>query len=200
MRKFLLAITTGFFALATGFFAVTGAAPTTYRVEPVNATVAFSITKWGLLVEEGAFRDFTGNVTYDAKNPERSQASFSVRTASIDTKNSDRDDTLRSDDFLHAARHPQLTFKSTRVVPLSSDTARVTGDLTIRGVTRSITISVRLLGRSHQPDVGDLAAFETSFEIDRRHFGVLGSRWSAPFPGILGKTVKVRIVAGGVRR
>jgi polyisoprenoid-binding protein YceI len=200
MRMFLLALTTGFFALTTGFFAITGAAPTTYRVEPVNATVAFSIMKWGVLVEEGTFRDFMGNVTYDEKNPERSQVSFSVRAASVDTKNSGRDEALRSDDFLHAARHPQLTFKSTRVVPLTGETARVTGDLTIRGVTRSITIPVRLLGRSHQPEVGDLAAFETSFEIDRRDFGVLGSRWSGHFPGVLGNTVKVRIVAGGVSK
>jgi polyisoprenoid-binding protein YceI len=195
MKAFLL-------ALAAVLIAAPAPAPaaTTYSVDPTNATIGFSIVKWGVIREEGIFRDFTGTIVFDRMKPDESRVTFTVSSRSIDTKNSTRDETLRSADFFHAERYPRLTFRSTKVVPRSNDIAEVTGDLTIRGVTRRITIPVRLLGTRSEPGVGQIAAFETSFEIDRRTFGVLGTRWSGATPGILGNTVSVRIVAGGISR
>lgn len=191
MRRALIA-TILFLALAAD------GKPKTYRVEPVNGTVGFSIVKWGVIREEGSFRNFVATVVYDPRNVAASRVDFTIDAKSIDTKNSTRDETLRSEDFLHVSRYPRLTFRSTRVVPAGTNAAQVTGDLTIRGVTRRVTIPVRLTGMAARKEGGDLAAFETSFVIDRRQFGVNGSRWSAGAPGILANQVSIRIVAGAV--
>jgi len=175
-------------------------AATQFRVEPVNATVAFSIKKWGVIEEEGAFRDFDGTILFDGKDPSKSRVDFEVQARSIDTKNGNRDSTLRSEDFFHVSKYPTLSFRSTRVAPRGDGVADVTGDLTIRGVTRRITVPVRLIGISLQPRVGEIAAFETSFTIDRRTFGVNGGGWTAAAPGVLGNTVTIRIAAGAIAK
>jgi polyisoprenoid-binding protein YceI len=166
-----------------------------YQVEPVNGSVTFSVMKWGVIREEGAFRDFRANIHFDEREPAKSRVDFEVDTKSVDTKNDNRDGTLRSEHFLHASKYPRLTFKSVRVVPRGANVADVTGDLTIRGVTRRITVPVRLLGRREK-----YVGFETFFKIDRMAFGVTGGSWAAEAPGVLGKEVTIRIVAGGVKR
>jgi polyisoprenoid-binding protein YceI len=121
---------------------------------------------------------------------------FDVDTASVDTKNRNRDETLRSVDFLDVAKYPLMRFRSTRVVPRSGNTADVTGNLTIHGVTKAITVPVKLVGARDR-----YAGFETTFTIDRRDFGITGGRWVAGGPpGILGTEVTIRIVAGGVMK
>ena len=174
-------------------------AATLYQVEPVNGTVSFSLMKWGVIREEGSFRDFKADIHYDAKEPAKSRVAFEVKAASVDTKNDSRDGTLRSADFFHVAKHDKLTFRSVRVVPRSKDVADVTGDLTIKGVTRRITVPVRLLGISKHGR-NELAGFETSFRIDRRAFNITGGRWTAAAPGVLGNEVTIRVMAGGVKR
>ncbi len=172
-------------------------AATLYRAEPVNGTVGFSIMKWGVIKEEGTFRDFKADIVFDEKQAAASRVAFDVNVASVDTKNDDRDSTLRSADFFDAKRHPKMTFRSIRVAPRGKSVADVTGDLTIRGVTRRITVPVRLLGVSRSGG-RERAGFETSFTIKRRDFGVTGGRWVAGAPGVLGEDVTVRIIAGGV--
>jgi len=174
-------------------------AATVYRAEPVNGTVGFSIMKWGVIKEEGTFREFNADIVFDEKNAAASRVAFDVEVDSVDTKNEGRDKTLRSEHFLHAKRYPRMTFRSTKVVPRGKDLADVTGNLTIRGVTRSVTVPVRLLGVS-KSDGHRRAGFETSFVIKRRAFGVTGGGWTAEFPGVLGEDVTIRIIAGGVSR
>jgi polyisoprenoid-binding protein YceI len=186
--------------LLLSLFAVNlAAAPVSYRVEPVNGTVSFTINKWSVIKEEGTFRDFNATIVFDRNKPAQSSVTFTVKTASVDTKNNDRDGTLRSDNFFDVKKHPTMTFRSTRVVPRADGVADVTGQLTIRGVTRQITVPVRFLGVSRSGNM-ELAGFETSFRIDRRHFGVTGGRWTAAAPGVLGNEVTIRIMAGGVSR
>jgi len=175
-------------------------AATLYRTEPTNGTVGFTIMKWGVVKEEGTFRDFAASIAFDAKDAAKSHVQFDVNAASIDTKNTSRDGTLRSEDFFHVAKYPKLTFRSTRVVPRGKNVADVTGNLTIRGVTRSITVPVRLHGVHRRNDGSEIAGFETTFTIDRRHFGVTGGRWIAGAPGVLGTDVTIHIMAGGVTR
>ena len=177
------------------------AAPATrYRAEPTNGSVSFSITKWGVFEEQGTFRDFSATIVLDREHRERSTVEFLVQAASVDTKNADRDGNLRSVDFLDVARYPTWTFRSVRVVPRGNNAADVTGDLTIHGVTRRVTVPVRLVATTTHPRLGELASFDTAFSIDRRDFHVTGGRWAAGAPGILGNDVKVHIVAGGVSR
>lgn len=174
-------------------------AATLLRAEPVNGTVGFSIMKWGVIKEEGMFRKFNADIVFDEKNAAASRVAFDVDVTSIDTKNDGRDSTLRSVDFFDAKRFPSMTFRSTRVAARSKDVADVTGHLTIRGVTRTITVPVRLLGVSRSGGA-QRAGFETSFTIRRRDFGVTGGRWVAGAPGVLGEDVTVRIIAGAVSR
>lgn len=168
-----------------------------YHAEPTNGTVNFTIMKWGVMKEEGTFREFRAEILFDRENAAKSRVAFDVNVASIDTKNDTRDETLRSADFFDARKHPKMTFRSTRVVSRAKDAVDVTGDLTIRGVTRRITVPVKLIGVSAD---GKRAGFETEFRIDRRAFGVNGTRWSEYAPGVLGDEVTIRIVAGGVTR
>ncbi|MGH9778008.1 MAG: YceI family protein, partial [Candidatus Acidiferrales bacterium] len=157
--------------------------PTTFRVRDGDTAVQFTITKWSVFKEEGRFRDFNGTILYDPQNPAASRVEFDVRVASIDTKIGTRDRTLLSEDFFHAERYPTMSFRSTRVVPQGKDSFLVTGNMTIRGVTRQLTVPVKLLGFSHYPDGHgservNIAGFETSFTLDRTAFGVNGTRWS----------------------
>lgn len=174
-------------------------AATLYRVEPVNGTVEFTILKWGVFREQGTFRDFEAKISWDKQDPRKSSVGFEVDVRSIDTKNENRDGTLRGVDFFDVAKYPKMTFRSTAVEPRGKNLANVTGDLTIRGVTKRITVPVRLTGEAKNGNQS-LAAFETTFTIDRRHFNITGGRWIAQSPGVLANEVTIRIVAGGVAR
>jgi polyisoprenoid-binding protein YceI len=172
---------------------------TTYEVSRTDSDLSFSVIKWQVFKEEGRFRDFSGRIVYDPENPAASSIEVMVQAASIDTKNSTRDEVLRSDDFFDVARYPTLVFKSTRVRALGEKRLEVTGDLTIRGVTRQVIIPVRVLGVGRVPNEGEIAAFETEFVIDRTAFNVNGSRWSGG-QLLLSKEVNIRLVIGGWNR
>ena len=171
-----------------------GAAPARYLVRPVYSNVGFSIVKWGVLKEEGVFRDFNGTLEYDPAAPQRSRIDVIVQSASLDTKDEHRDGTVRSEDFLDVARYPTMEFHSTNV-----QNGVVTGNLTIHGVTRRVQFRPTFLGVRELPRIGKLAGFETTFAINRRDFGVLGSKWGA-VPGVLGDEVVVHIVVGAVAK
>ncbi len=176
------------------------ARPVLLHVRPGDSDVTFRIRKWGVLTVTGRFADVRGEVLLDAARPEASRVSLEVRVASVRTGEEARDRALQSEDFFDASRFPAMTFASTSVARLPGGRASVTGDLTIRGVTRRITVPLVLHGPSEDPDAGLLAGFETAFRIDRREFGVLGSRWSGG-KAILGTTVEVRLfVATSERR
>jgi polyisoprenoid-binding protein YceI len=170
------------------------AATTRYYVRPVYSNVGFSIVKWGVLKEEGVFRDFNGTLDFDPAAPERSRIDVVVQSGSLDTKNENRDKAVRSDDFLDAARFPTLEFHSTSV-----GGGIVAGDLTIHGVTKRIQFRPTFLGVREVPETGKLAGFETTFTVNRRDYGVLGTRWGA-VPGVLSDEVQVHIVVGASSR
>lgn len=118
-----------------------------FTIDPVHSEVVFQVRHL-LTKVRGRFSDFSGTVAFDEKQPERSSVEFSVRTTSIDTNQADRDTHLRSDDFFSVERFPTLTFVSTTVAAKGTGLYDVTGDLTIRGVTRSVTLPVGPSGRS----------------------------------------------------
>jgi polyisoprenoid-binding protein YceI len=168
-----------------------------YLVRPTYTSIRFSIVKWGVMKEEGIFRDMNGTLDFDAAHPEQSRIEITVQAASIDTKNDTRDGVLRSDDFLDVARHPTLSFVS-RAITHENSQWFVTGDLTIHGTTRRIRVPVTQLGTRDLPKVGRLAAFETAFTINRRDYGVLGAKWGA-IPGTLDDAVEIHIIVGGIQ-
>jgi len=166
------------------------AEPAVYKVDADHSGVNFSIRHFVTNVS-GRFRDFDGVIKYDPQNPAASSVEFTVRAASIDTANNDRDEHLRSKDFFEVAKYPTLTFASARVVPRDAATLEVTGNLTMHGVTREITFPVQLLGTMRAPR-GEKAGFEAAFTLNRKEFGINWNNLLDSGP-MLGDEVKIRI-------
>ncbi|HEX3530345.1 MAG TPA: YceI family protein [Thermoanaerobaculia bacterium] len=167
------------------------AEPTVYKVDPDHSGVGFSIRHFVSNVP-GRFNDFEGTIRYDPQSPSTSSVELSVRTTSIDTGNNDRDEHLRSADFFDAQKFPALTFTSTGVTLKDAHTLEVTGDLTLHGVTRQITIPVQTLGAVKTPN-GEKAGFETLFTLNRKDFGITWNRVLDAGGTVLGEDVKITI-------
>lgn len=173
--------------------------PKTYKISKSYTTLSFTATKWMVFKEEGLFQDYSGAITYDVENPASNAIEVSVESASLDTRNKTRDDVLRSDDFFDAKKYPTLSFRSASVAPAPTGDLSVTGDLTIHGVTKRITVPARVIGARVMPGIGDFAGFETTFTIDRRDYGVLGTRWSGNSMAI-DPIVTIHLIIGGVKQ
>jgi polyisoprenoid-binding protein YceI len=169
-----------------------------YKVDPDHSSVNFVIRHFVSNVP-GRFTDFDGTVKYDQQNPAASSVEFTVQAASIDTDNDDRNNHLRSPDFFDVQKFPTLSFSSTSVKPKDADTLDVTGDLTIHGVTKQVTIPVDILGTLKTPR-GEKAGFETSFTVNRKDYGVLWNRVLDAGGTVLGEDVKINIAVEADRQ
>ncbi|HEY6268966.1 MAG TPA: YceI family protein [Candidatus Acidoferrum sp.] len=178
-----------------------GASPSTaktYTLSKTYSTLSFTATKWMVFKEEGLFQDFSGTLTYSVVDPAKCRIDVTVQAASLDTRSSGRDKVLRSDDFFDVEKFPTLSFHSAAIRATGKGIYDVEGDLTIHGVTKHVTVPVKMIGVRVMPGIGDFAGFETTFNIDRREFGVLGSRWSGNTVAI-DPTVILHLIIGGVR-
>jgi polyisoprenoid-binding protein YceI len=155
-----------------------------YLIDPAHTTVAFTARKLGLFSVHGRFSDVSGCIDI-AADPQQSQVNVRVAAASLQTRIGQRDAHLTSPAFLDAAAYPTLRFRSTSLQP-AGDHWRLTGDLTLHGVTRPVTLDVQPLGRS--PDDGRLRLTATAL-LRRSEFGV--SRWRL----VVGEVVTVVIQA-----
>lgn len=140
----------------------------------------------------GQFRDFEGNIDLDRANPARSSVAFTIQTKSIDTGSERRDNHLRSADFFEVEKFPTITFKSTSVAAKSADTFEVTGDLTMHGVTKRVTLPVTFLGFQKHPR-GEKAGFEIETVLNRKDYGITWNRALDEGGFVLGDDVKVSI-------
>lgn len=147
-----------------------------FVVRAADSYVGYRIAKFGVVPVRGRFAQVAGEIVFDPAQPERSRVSVRVPLSSLESGDSARTETLLSDDFFDARSHPQMLFVSERVARGPHGEWLVSGRLTIRGVTRTVTAPVEV----HAADEEDrrLAVFSTRFTIDRRDFGVLGRRWS----------------------
>jgi polyisoprenoid-binding protein YceI len=176
--------------LALALPALALAEPVTYKVDADHSGVNFSIRHFVSNVP-GLFKDYDGTIVYDKDNPAASKVGFTIQAASIDTGNADRDKHLRSADFFDVEKFPTLTFASTQVKAQDKDTLEVTGDLTMHGVTKKVTIPVDFLGTAKTPN-GEKAGFETTFTLNRKDFAIIWNRVMDTGP-VLGEDVKVTI-------
>jgi len=125
----------------------------------------------------GHFKDFTGTVQWDAADPTKSTVEITIQTASIDTGNDKRDEHLRSADFFDAANNPTITFKSTKIDKTEmKDHYRVSGDLTMRGVTKPVVIDLEVLGFADLGKMGKRGGFHATTKINRQDWNVSWSR------------------------
>jgi polyisoprenoid-binding protein YceI len=179
-------------AFAAGFSAVPALAADSYTIDAGHSEVSFQIRHLVSQVR-GRFNDFSGTIALDTGKPESSSVEFKIKAASVDTALADRDKHLRSADFFDVEKHPEITFKSTAIKASGKDTYAVTGNLTIRGVTKQVTLPVSFLGTARDPWGNDKAGFETATTLNRKDYGIV---WNAALDAggfILGDDVKVSI-------
>ena len=170
----------------------TASAIRTYQIDKAHSEAAFQVRHLITKVR-GLFADFDGTIAFDDSQPERSRVTFTVQTASIDTNTPDRDAHLRSDDFFAVERFPTLTFVSSKITAKGSETFDVEGDLTIRDVTKRITLPVTFLGKAKDPWGNEKLAFETEITINRKDYGLL---WNAALETggfLVGDDVKINV-------
>jgi polyisoprenoid-binding protein YceI len=143
-----------------------------WTIQDVHTAAEFAVRHMMITYVRGHFKNIAGSLEFDPRHPERARAEVSFDAGSLWTGEPERDDHLRSEDFLDVARHPRITFRSTRVEPTARNEYRVTGDLTIRGVTRPVTLDVRHLGQGRSPFDDTRAGFTATTRINRHDFGV----------------------------
>lgn len=148
----------------------------TYTIDPAHSRIGFVARHAMVTKVRGGFNDFQGTLQLDGDNPERSSAQVTIQAASIDTRNEDRDQHLRSNDFFDMERYPEISFVSTGVTPLDDERYRLTGDLTIKGVTKPVTLDVEHTGTAVDPWGNLRVGFEGSTTVNRKDWGV---NWNA---------------------
>ena len=147
-----------------------------YTIDASHSRIGFSARHAMVTTVRGAFKDFEGTAHIDAANPSASSVSLSIKTASIDTGSADRDGHLASADFFDAETNPEITFRSTKVEKVDDDTWAITGDLTIKGVTNSVTIAFDETGSAQDPFGNLRVGFEGGTAINRKDWGLT---WNA---------------------
>jgi polyisoprenoid-binding protein YceI len=153
----------------------TSLATGTYTLDPSHSRIGFVARHAMVTKVRGSFNDFEATAHIDGEDIAGSRVDVTIRTASIDTRNEQRDGHLRSNDFLDVENHPEITFTSTEVTPVGSD-VRITGDLTIKGVTKPVTIDFTFEGSAVDPFGNQRVGFEGSVVINRKDWGV---NWNA---------------------
>jgi polyisoprenoid-binding protein YceI len=145
---------------------------TTWTLDPAHTLVEFAAKHLMITTVKGRFADVSGTITMNEADPASSSVQAVIKAASIDTRTGQRDTHLKSADFLEVEKYPEITFASTKVEPAGEDRLRITGDLTIHGVTKSVVLEVTDEGRSKDPWGGIRAGFSATTRIDRRDFGL----------------------------
>jgi polyisoprenoid-binding protein YceI len=164
----------------------------TYTIDKAHSETTFQVRHLVTRVR-GRFTDFEGQIEADEQNPGRSSVKVAIQAASIDTDQPERDAHLRSVDFFSADQFPTLSFASASIAPAGGDSYTVTGDLTIRGVTRRISVPVTFLGKATDPWGKQRVGFEAEFTINRKDFGLT---WNAALETggfLVGDEVKISV-------
>ena len=195
IRRKLLRTTV--FILATILLYLLGSAAAAsglYVIDPVHSSVTFKVKHFGISNVHGRFNDFSGSLRFDNADPSAFAVNVRVVAGSIDTANSQRDQHLRSPDFLDVRNFPFVEFNSTSVEKLNADTYAVRGSLRLHGVTRPLAIRVVLTGTGQDYQGNRRIGFETEFKIKRSDFGMDEMMTSA------GDEVRLAVSIEGVAR
>jgi polyisoprenoid-binding protein YceI len=159
-------------ATATDFRELTG----TYTIDAAHSRFGFVARHAMVTKVRGAFNEFDGKAVIDGDDPAKSSVSVTLQVASVDTRNAQRDGHLRTNDFLDVETYPTITFNSTEITHEGGNDFVVTGDLTIKDVTRPISIPLEFQGAAKDPFGNDRIGFEGSVVINRKDWGIT---WNA---------------------
>jgi polyisoprenoid-binding protein YceI len=171
----------------------------TWKIDPAHSIVEFAVKHLMISTVKGRFTDVEGELVITDGDPSRSSVTATLKAASIDTRTGQRDDHLRSADFLDAANHAEITFRSTRITGSESE-FKVTGNLTIRGVTREITLDATNEGSGKDPWGGERIGFSAKAKLDRREFGLTWNQAIESGGVLVGNEVKISIEIEAVKQ
>ena len=164
-------------ALAVAFSIPASAAGTNWKLDPAHSSAQFSVKHLAISTVRGAFSTVNGTLNFDDKDVTKSTVDVTIDTNSVDTRQPDRDKDLKSDKFFDVANYPSITFKSTKVEQAGAGKLKVTGDLTIRGTTKSVVLDVDgPTAPVKDPWGNNRAAASATTKINRQDFGV---KWNA---------------------
>ena len=145
----------------------------TWKFDPLHTQVEFSAKHFGMMTVRGLFKAVTAGGEIYPDDPARSTVEATINTASIGTHNEQRDNDLRSSYFLEIDKYPTMTFKSTRIEHVEGDRYRVTGELTIKGTTKPVTLDVVRYGELNDPSMmGHRISYQATTRINRKDFGM----------------------------
>ena len=172
---------------------------TTWKIDPTHSEVKFKVKHLVISTVTGHFNEFSATIDTDKEDFSDAIISFSANVNSVDTKNAQRDGHLKSPDFFDAATHPELTFKSRSVTRKSPSDYVVTGDLTIRGNTREVTLNAIYNGTVKGFGGIDVTGFEITGKVNRQEYGLTWSTLTEAGGVVVGDEVKLEIFAEFVR-
>jgi len=164
-------------AFAAALSLPAGAATSTWQIDPNHSAAQFAVRHLAISTVRGAFTKVSGTVQFDDKDISKSSVEVTIDAASVDTRVPDRDKDLRSDHFFEVEKYPTLTFKSTKVEQVEAGKLKVTGDLTIHGVTKQVVLDVEgPTSPVKDPWGNQRVAANATTKINRQDFGV---KWNA---------------------
>jgi len=199
-------------AMGAAAWGAEAGAPESYAVDPVHSSATFKVEHLGISWVAGRFDDLAGKCALDETDPAKSSCELTIKTASIDTNNAQRDKHLRSEDFLNVEQFPEMTFKSTSVkkaaaAPRPAGEAaptppaaeadacyEVTGDFTMHGVTKPVTVVLRGGKRAEFPKGTQRIGFFTKFSLKRSDYGM------TKLPGAVGDVVNIAISVEAIKK
>ena len=145
---------------------------TTWKIDPSHSAINFAVRHLMISKVRGRFTSFSGDAVYDDAAKTWTSAEGSIDIASVDTHEEKRDAHLKSVDFFDAEKFPKMTFKSKRIEPSGKGHYKVTGDLTIKGITKPVTLNVVKYGEFNDPNMGHRIGYAAETEINRKDFGM----------------------------
>lgn len=176
---------------------------TIWELDPAHTQVEFAVKHMMFTTVRGRFEALSGTIEADEENPGEGSVRVELDAASLDTGVEDRDEHLRSEDFLHVEEHPTITFRSTRIEGAPSepgDEFRVAGDLTIRDETREVVLDAVYEGRGTDPWGGERSGFTAATTIDRREWGLTWNQTLETGGILVGNDVKIELSIQAVKR
>ncbi len=170
-----------------------------WKFDPVHSSIGFSVRHLMISKVHGHFKTWSGTLLVDEANPSASTVQVEIDASSIDTKEQQRDDHLRSPDFLDVQKFPHITFRSTKIEKISNEEYRVTGDFTVHGVTRPVVLNTEYFGKMKDPWGGERIGFAAKTSIDRKDYGLT---FNMPLEGggvVVGDKVEINLDIEAVR-
>ena len=174
------------------------ATKTTWKLDPAHTLVEFSAKHLMITTVKGRITDIEGTIHSDEKNPQNSAVEAVLKAASLDTRTDQRDQHLRSADFLDVEKFPEIKFRSTRIEG-GNESFKLTGDLTIRDVTRPITLDVEFEGTTRDPWGGERVGFSAKGKIDRRDFGLTWNQALETGGVVVGNDIKINLEVEAIK-